>query len=317
MRNTGQVVVLLLLVMVVALAIGLSLISRSVLEVSTSRKSEDSSRAFSAAEAGIEKAIRANVNNLGGVPIDVADFSLGNQASANISMPTKGLPLPFTALEYPPFGKESFAQFWLASPNNVTCEGQNDCYAQGSFDIYFGDPDTDKYLEIKDGKPEDQPAIVVNTIYWDVSDPNSKKYLTFSKYFDSYKDASGNRRKESNGDDSNDFDRCQIGDYSQEILTNNNTTNSSFYCKVTVSGYPATGGNFPVMVRVRTLYSNISHPVALKPAIGYSLPKQTNIYQATGTSGSVQRTLEVFHQRSVMPQIFDYVLFSAKDLKKS
>lgn len=297
----GQVVVLLLLVMAIALAVSLSAISRSILEVSTSRKSEDSSRAFSAAEAGIERAIQANLNTLGGAPVAVApiNFSTGNQAGADITVSAGGLPLINMGLSYPPFGKESFAQFWLINPSSSTIVPS---YTAPSFDIYFGavDPDGTKYVLANGGNPQDKPAIEVSTIYW-----NGSKYMTFVKYFDSFDGMGTNVR-------SSGFSSCT--GMNQIILVNNNKQ-VSFYCKVNVSGYPAAGNFFPVMVRVRILYSNLSHPVAIK-GVGQNIPKQANIYQSSGTSGDVRRTLEVFNQKSVMPQLFDYVLFSAAQLQK-
>src|SRR3989339_1641784 len=59
-RQAGQVILILILVMAVALAIGISVIQRSLSDISTSSKVEQSSRAFSAAEAGIEKALRGD-----------------------------------------------------------------------------------------------------------------------------------------------------------------------------------------------------------------------------------------------------------------
>jgi Tfp pilus assembly protein PilX len=50
----GQVLLIVILVMVVALTIGLSVVSRSITTLRTTKESESSQRAFSAAEAGIE-----------------------------------------------------------------------------------------------------------------------------------------------------------------------------------------------------------------------------------------------------------------------
>lgn len=293
-KQKGQVVVLLLLVMVVALAVGLSTISRSTLEVSTSRKSEDSSRAFSAAEAGMERIIQANKNNLGGITqTTIAPFSLGNESSAVIT--AAGLPPSGNGLAYPPFGKESFAQFWLVALNFTDSPAR--LYTANSFDIYFGDPDTAKYTP-PNGNPDEKPAIEVSTIYWDGS-----KYLSLSKYFDSTDPRSG-------------FTACEQPGSTHEIMVNNNIT-ENFYCKAAVDISSITDGNsFPVMVRVRILYSSLSHPVAIMPVSGSSIPPQANIYTSKGTSGNVQRTLKVFSQKSVMPQFFNYALFSAERLAK-
>src|SRR5204863_1532604 len=62
-KMRGQVLLILLLVMTVGLAIGLSIIQRSLSDVSTASKIEQSSRAFSAAEAGIERALKGNCSS--------------------------------------------------------------------------------------------------------------------------------------------------------------------------------------------------------------------------------------------------------------
>lgn len=58
LKNRGQMILVILLVMAVGLTIGLSVASRSITDVNFSTKIEDSSRAFSAAESGIEEALR-------------------------------------------------------------------------------------------------------------------------------------------------------------------------------------------------------------------------------------------------------------------
>lgn len=53
----GQALLIVILIMVVSLTIGLSVASRSIVNLRTSTEEENSQRAFSAAEAGIEKAL--------------------------------------------------------------------------------------------------------------------------------------------------------------------------------------------------------------------------------------------------------------------
>lgn len=300
----GQVVVLLLLVVVIALAVGLSTINRSTLEVSTSKKSEDSSRAFSAAEAGMERIIEANKNNLGGATqISVIPPSFDNQSSATII--TAGLPVSGKGLAYPPFGKESFAQFWLVDSGDIT---KAKAYSANTYDIYFGDPSPNGDLNYYATYPDEKPAIEVNTIYWDGS---SSKYLSQSNYYDSFGGTMLNAR-------SAGFNGCSIPVNSPSIQVNTDVVPTTpFYCKAIVNiGSLVSGSSFPVMVRVRILYSSLSHPVAIYPATGASISPQANIYISKGTSGSVQRTLKVFTQKAVMPQFFNYALFSAAELTK-
>lgn len=305
-KEFGQVVILLLLIMVVALAIGLSTIGRSILEVSTSRKSEDSSRAFSAAEAGIERAIKQNEDFIGTANPVGAVNTLNNQAGATIL--AGGINTSTNALGFINVTKRDFAQFWLASPST-----SDKFYTGTSFDIYFGDPDIDgtKYDKNVPEKRANQPAIEVNIIYWDGS-----KYQTYRRYYDSRKDTSGTPTPDPRLDNNPSGNNvCNV--YSPAAIATNDNVLTNYYCKVTVFGFPNSGSSFPLMVRVRLLYTDLAHPIALKPAPGLSLPPQANIYNSSGTSGDVKRTLEVTNYRSVMPQFFDYVLFSANDLIKN
>lgn len=71
----GQVLLITVLVLSIAVTIALSLIGRSVTDVSMSRNLEESARAFSAAEAGIEETLLTNTqqtNISAGYTSDVA-----------------------------------------------------------------------------------------------------------------------------------------------------------------------------------------------------------------------------------------------------
>lgn len=85
-QNSGQIALIILLIMVTLLTIGLSLISYSVTDVKISQDEKEAMRAFSAAEAGIEEALRQE--GLGtlwtGGTIDVGDP--GKEVTANITV---------------------------------------------------------------------------------------------------------------------------------------------------------------------------------------------------------------------------------------
>lgn len=76
-RRSGQILILVLLVVVVALAVGLSVASRNITNLRTSTQTEQSQRAFSAAEGGVEDtlsnltSIAANPNIGSGVNLNV------------------------------------------------------------------------------------------------------------------------------------------------------------------------------------------------------------------------------------------------------
>lgn len=66
MKSSGQAVLLVLLVVAVALGLGLSIISQSTTDVRISQQEQNSARAFNAAEAGIEEALK----QISTVPLD-------------------------------------------------------------------------------------------------------------------------------------------------------------------------------------------------------------------------------------------------------
>src|SRR5882724_2093664 len=61
----GQVLLIIILVMTVALTVGLSVATRTVTNLRTTAEEENSQRAFSAAEAGVEQALQNNIANSG------------------------------------------------------------------------------------------------------------------------------------------------------------------------------------------------------------------------------------------------------------
>lgn len=60
-RQTGQALLIILLVMFVGLTVSLTLLSRTTTDIKLSRQLEESSRAFFAAEAGIEETLRTGI----------------------------------------------------------------------------------------------------------------------------------------------------------------------------------------------------------------------------------------------------------------
>src|SRR3989338_1010156 len=134
MRNErGQVVLILVLVMTVALAIGISVIQRSLSDVSTSSKVEQSSRAFSAAEAGIENKLSGGTGSINFTEnSSTAEVTGGDLVPVVPAVGTRQVPL-----EYPPLAKEEVAHVWLANPDTAA-----EFYKPltNDLDIYWGDP---------------------------------------------------------------------------------------------------------------------------------------------------------------------------------
>ena len=303
MKEKGQVILLLILVMTVALAIGLSIVQKSLVDVSTSSKVEQSSRAFSAAEAGVEKALQNNGNTVA-VSLDnnstikqVDDTKFPKLNSGNQQEP----------LEYPPIAKEDIAQVWLSDPAAAlpVCDWPNSmipkpiippvCYRQQGLDVYWGDP-----------AASDKAALEVTLIYYGKDAAGDlPKYRSHKWYLDSV----------SNRGNGFDVTNC----------TGNNQLKANYFCKSTLdltNFIPAKFNNELMLIRARLLYNSTSQPFAVQPPGNYtcgsdcSLPSQAREIISTGTSGNTQRKVKLFQEFNVVPSYFDYAIFSAGGITK-
>lgn len=77
-RQRGQVLLITILILTVATTIALSLIGRATLDLSMSNKLEESTRAFNAAEAGIESALQSGLG--------ATDVAVANGVSFSVSV---------------------------------------------------------------------------------------------------------------------------------------------------------------------------------------------------------------------------------------
>lgn len=285
-KQKGQIILILILVVTVALVIGLSVIQKSLSDVSTSTKVEQSARAFSAAEAGIEKAIQTDKA--------VPSFNLGNDVKLQ-EVQKNDVPALGQALEYPPLSKEEVAQVWLAVPDTL-----NNYYKQTSLDVYWGSTKaTDR----------EQPAIEIKVIYQDASG-----FISLPFYIDP---VTGTGGQLSNGfKDPSVYPPAGCGGY--QIATSFSPPDRPFKCKISLSGLPNSASGLPklILMRVRFLYNSTSQPFAVAPTGGDSLPVQAKIFTSTGVAGETQRKVQVFRLDKVVPPYFDYAIFSAGEIKK-
>ncbi|MBI1919019.1 hypothetical protein HYS29_00310 [Candidatus Microgenomates bacterium] len=123
-KQSGQALLIVVLTMVVALTVGLSVVSRSITNVRISTSEEESQRAFSAAEAGVEELLKSGAAS--------AADTLPNQAIYNaraiaVSSPTEFL-VPGTA------NKDEAVQVWLSNYPDYASP------YSGQITIYWGDP---------------------------------------------------------------------------------------------------------------------------------------------------------------------------------
>lgn len=269
----------LLLIMTVALAIGLSVVQRSVTDVSTSTKTEESARAFSAAEAGIERAI--NRNSVG--TLNVTSNELNNSSSAQVT----GYPVPdgnIKNFEIPSVRQEDPANIWLVSSADLSSSR----YSGSTLDVYWGDYSVTP-----------RSAIEISVI----SGPSGGPYTVTKSFYDG----------ESSRALLNHFSAPTSCPSGNSVITHLTPSPGKQYgCKVTVT-IPAN----PIALRARLIYTNgKDQPIAFVPVGASLFPQQGSLFISTGAAGDTKRTVILQKQDNVLPFFFDFVLFSLSNITK-
>ncbi len=287
-KESGQVILVLLLIMTVVLAVGLSVVQRSLTDVSNSTKVEESSRAFSAAEAGLERSVSGGSNT-------ISTSDLNNLSSANVTGTND--PPPNTAFEIQNVKQEDPANVWLSDITSASFP-TGSYYGGSSLSVYWGEFDT---------TPSGQePAIEISIISYSGGNYQIQKYFydklgatrTPQNYFKNPSTAPA------------ELD-CPPPSISTDLTPSPQT--KRYICKATISPVPSV----PVLLRARLVYTGgRDHSVAVAPAAGFSLPNQGTLYISTGFAGNTQRTIQLRKQPKVPPFFFDYVLFALGNITK-
>lgn len=175
-HNSGQAVLIVLLSLSVVLIIVLYIMSRSITDISLTSKEEDSMRAFSAAEAGIERAL---VIGTGGE---------GSFGEANFSASVTGFASGASTVVYPLSLKSGeMATFWLSREDEATS------FSGNQIKLCWGTSDTET------------PAVEASIYYLDAGEHKIARFV--------YDDASLGRTTSNNFDSANNSP-CLIGDVS-------------------------------------------------------------------------------------------------------
>lgn len=299
----GQIVIVLLLAMLVALSVGLVVTQRSITDVTTSTQTDQATRAYSAAEAGIETAIQTGSG--------VADLSLGNQSSAAVTYNLLPVAGGAETIEYPPnwFKSDQIAQFWLINPDTTPL---TQYYTNNSLKLYFGNPDQ--------SVSADKPAVLVTIITRTEESLGNWVYQNDKHYIES-----DTTRAITNKFESPAASECT----GNKTVDTTEKAGSIFYCEKTISIRQKSGGSpcsisgsprcYPVMARVRLLYSSKPQKLALGPdgsCTSPCFPPQAQVFESTGTSGQSKKTIRVFRLKKYVPVWFDFSIFSAAAITK-
>lgn len=283
--NSGQALLVILLIMAVVLTIGLATISRSITDIKISEQTDDSARAFSAAEAGIE-AVLSGLTDTSGL------FSSGTGTSVTTRKTNINSGSSFLYPE--PLSKNEIATVWL-SEFDKTSKTYKNLLTLGQMKVGWGNAGTSS----SDGTT---PALEVSIYYRDGSDNKVAKYMLDPKT-----------------DRDNGFCKVEMemrvgactGVASFDI-----TSGAAYGSKILQFNADLDTSDLPSLLfaRLRLLYNNSTHDVGL--SADSSLPKQGELIEAVGQSNQATRKVEVYRLNPAPPDIFDFALYSGGGLVK-
>lgn len=277
-KEKGQALLIVILIMVVSLTVGLSIASKTITNLRTSNEEENSQRAFSAAEAGIEKALKLGTGSTGGFN-NASNFSV-------TSSPVSGKWLIFN--EGNPIEQNEGVDVWYYFHKD---DGSIDYLAPhvdpGSyFNVYWG-----RVSEACNNSAAIEVIVVMGT---SASDATTKRFA-----FDPC----------SRG---NNFATPETypGSNGSYFVVDNQT----FRYKTPVS-FSLNGLNV-IMVRVVPLYARTPLSISTynpsdKSLGGVNLPEQGKRIDSTGQAGGTVRKISVFQGYPKLPSEFFYSLFKA------
>lgn len=104
-HERGQVLLIVILIMVVTMTVGLSVVTRTVTNLRTANEEESSERAFSAAEAGIERALSNTTSTSGSFANDTTYNTVVGNLSGVEFLLQNGIVIP----------KDESADVWLST----------------------------------------------------------------------------------------------------------------------------------------------------------------------------------------------------------
>lgn len=289
---------MLVLIMTVALTIGISVVQRSLSDVSTSTKIEQSSRAFSAAEAGIERALKDDYR-----AVNFPENNSSATVSTNSLIPA--IPSGFNRqdpFECPPgeskLAKEDMAQIWLADPNSSSSPPA-EYYKPPShrLDVYWGDHDL--------SQKGDKAALELSLIYYAGGYKVQKWYLDQEV-----------RTPDNGFEYPTKAGSTVICSGNNEMIYADGSKSGIYQCKKTLESLPPG----LMLIRARLVYNNADQPFAVQAAgtcgRDCSIPPQAKVLVSTGLSGQAERKIQLCQTQKVVPSYLDYAIFASGEINK-
>ena len=299
-KQSGQALMIVLLSLAAVGAVALTISSRSTTDVTTTTNVEESQRAFSAAEAGVERILYDRSIISGGQ----ASGSVGS-SDAQFSAVTTYVPESTNQREfqYPfPLSAGESATLWLVGHNS-----DNELSCSGGSTVSPGDPES-----CFNGSQI--------SMCWGALGGTTRSAMEVAVY---YKTSTGLSRVKRLAIDP-DTTRRGSNAFSAPTASNESTGACTIGGKqyayqstidfnaLGITNYASTGAL--QMIRVRSLYNAV--PVELGFSSGVNLPIQGIRIDSAGSAGLSTRRINAYSLFPAIPDMFDAALFSPPGLSK-
>lgn len=288
----GQAVLVILLSLSVVLIVVLYIISRSITDISLSSKEEDSLRAFSAAEAGVERALVIG-SDIGDTPLGDANFSAD---VSDFARGSSSVVFPFSMKS----GED--ALFWFVGHNSDGTLGctTEACFTGNQARFCWGDPGT-----VINGQT---PALEV-TVYYRTpgTPPSGGEYRVARKMID----PNTGGRTQNNG-----YTAAGTCTIDGQVFQFQNTV--SFGAGGLNIANFSTGGVLQYATAKFLYNTNTAHKIAIdvSGAGGPLLPSQGIKVNSSGNFADANRAIEVFQLHPETPPIFANSVYSSSGVTK-
>jgi Tfp pilus assembly protein PilX len=275
--ESGQALVLVLLSLAVVLTLVLFVLSRSITDVAVSSSQEESVRAFSAAEAGVEVALLNTV-------IGSYQNSLTNNSSYNsvVTSFSADNPTDF-AFPSPLLSGETMTTWFVGhgSNGNLICDSgapSTTCFKGSSMKVCWGNSD------VTSADPSTWPAIEVS-VYYEATPGNLTTLRIARAAYDP------------------NSSRAAVNSFAAPVVSNCTVSGTTYPFQETITfsdlGILPGSYNFDnglQFARIRMFY-NITTGQAVGVTVagtGASLPSQGESIVSTGTAGGSNRKINVY-----------------------
>lgn len=268
--ESGQALVLILLSLSVVLTLVLFILSRSITDIAVSSRQEESVRAFSAAEAGIERSL---VVGTGFSSTDIGDASYSTSVTAfALGESEVSLPSPVTTGD--------IRTIWFTSHDangNMVC-GTEPCFTGDQLKLCWGNSGTSNSAATT-------PAVEVS-IYYETTPGDAATVRIARETIDP-----NVARLSSNSFSSPDGGTCQIGEQDYEFQK----TLSFASLGIPAGSYQNPNGL--LFAQIRMLY-NSDYPHVVGFSVNFpgntTLPSQGQKLDSSGVAGGSNRRIVVY-----------------------